>query len=59
MRNFFRDYVNVCKEAGRFYKKHWKGCIVMNAALIGAEMVYLRRDDIKDKLEEKFHKEKE
>ena len=59
MRNFFKDFAHVCKEAGRFYKKHWKGCVVMNAAIIVAEMVWLRKEDIKEKLEDKFQKEKE
>ena len=54
MRNFWKDYAHLCKEAGRFYKKHWKGCILMNVAIIGAEMAYLRKDDIKEKIEEKF-----
>ena len=52
MRNFFKDYAELCKETGRFYKKHWKGCIVMNAVILGAEAGWLFRGQINDKIEE-------
>ena len=58
MAEFWKDYAELCKESGEFYKKHWKGVIVMNAAIIIAgEMVYFKRNQIKSKLKEKFHKE--
>ena len=40
MKEFWKDYVELCKESGRFMKKHWKGCLVLNAAIIGAEVAY-------------------
>lgn len=40
MKEFWKDYVDLCKVTGRFYKKHWKGVIVMNAVVIGAELAY-------------------
>lgn len=40
MKEFWKDYGELCKESGRFYKKHWKGCIVLNAVIIGAELAY-------------------
>ena len=40
MKEFWKDYGELCKETGRFYKKHWKGCIVLNAAILGAELAY-------------------
>ena len=40
MKEFWKDYGKLCKETGRFYKNHWKGLIVLNAAIIGAEVAY-------------------
>ena len=42
MKEFWKDYVALCKETGRFYKKHWKGVLVVNAVIIGAEYAYFR-----------------
>lgn len=57
MAKFWKDYAHLCKESGDFYKKHWKGVIVLTAAIIAGEMAYFKRDLIKSKLKEKFHKE--
>lgn len=43
MKTFLKDYVELCKEAGRFYKKHWKGAILFNAAIIGAEFAWFTK----------------
>ena len=62
MRNFWKDYAELCKAAGRFYKKHWLGCIVLNAVMIAGQYAWFYRDDIKDTLTSKSvkeHKEKE
>lgn len=40
MKEFWKDYGNLCKESIGFCKKHWKGVIVLNAAIIGAELAY-------------------
>ena len=40
MKEFWKDYWELCKISGRFYKKHWKGVIVLNAAIMGAELAY-------------------
>lgn len=42
MKQFWKDYWELCKESGRFYKKHWKGCIVLNAVIIGAELAWYK-----------------
>ncbi len=42
MKQFWKDYGELCKETGRFYKKHWKGCVLLNAAIIGAELVWFK-----------------
>lgn len=56
MKKFMKDYAELCKDTGRFYKKHWFGLIVMNTAVIGAELAYFNRDRIKEKFEKRFHK---
>ena len=35
MKQFWKDYGELCKETGRFYKKHWKGAIMRK--IIGLE----------------------
>lgn len=52
MKKFFEDYKVLCEETSRFYKEHWKGCIVMNAVVLGVECGYFFRHQIKDKIEE-------
>lgn len=42
MREFVRDYVDLCKESGKFYKKHWKGLVVLNALIIGEEYAWYK-----------------
>ena len=42
MKQFWKDYGELCKESGRFYKKHWKGVVILNAVIIGAEMAYFK-----------------
>lgn len=42
MKQFWKDYWELCKESGRFCKKHWKGYIVLNAAIIGAELAWYK-----------------
>lgn len=42
MREFVRDYVDLCKESGKFYKKHWKGLVVLNALIIGGEYAWCK-----------------
>ena len=59
MKTFWKDYADLCKDTGKFYKKHWVGVIVLNAVIVGAELAWWQRDNIKDKLESKFHKSEE
>ena len=40
MKEFWKDYMELCKESGKFMKKHWKGCVILNVAIIGAEVAY-------------------
>lgn len=56
MKEYWKDYAELCKETGRFYKKHWLGVIVMNVVGPAAVLAWFNRETIKDALEEKFHK---
>ena len=58
MKDFFEDYVDLCKKSGAFYKKHWKGVILLNAAMIAGEFAWFKRDDIKNSIKEKISKKK-
>ena len=57
MKTFVKDYLDLCKESGRFCKKHWLGLIIMYLVIFGAELGWIFKDDIKDKIKSKFHKE--
>lgn len=57
MKKFLKDYVRLCKETGRFYKKHWLGVIVMNLVSSAAMLAWFNRENIKEALNDKFHKD--
>lgn len=59
MKAFFKDYWDLCKQSGDFYKKHWKGTLVLNAVLIGGELIYFCKDEIVETVKEKLPKRKE
>lgn len=42
MKQFWKDYGELCKETGLFYKKHWKGVILLNAVIFGAEVAWFK-----------------
>lgn len=42
MKEFVKDYVELCKDSGKFCKKHWKGLIVLNALIIGGELAWYK-----------------
>lgn len=47
MGKFFKDYGELLKSNGRFYKNHWKGCIVLSTVSFvvsyGACELYYKR----------------
>ena len=59
MKAFFKDYWDLCKQSGDFYKKHWRGTLVLNAVLIGGELIYFYKDEIVETVKEKLPKRKE
>ena len=50
IREFWRSYWDLCKECGRWQKKHWKGVIVFNIVAIATIVIPWM---IAEKLEEK------
>lgn len=58
-KTFWKEYAEICKMSGKWCKKHWKGYIVLTAAIVGAEYTWWFREDIKDKIEERKSKKEE
>ena len=41
MKTFFKDYGQLWKDTGKFYKKHWLGTIIMNVVVfIGGIFIF-------------------
>ena len=57
MKKFFKDYVELCKISGTFYKKHWLGVVLINVIGSAAMLAWFSKDYIKETLEEKFQKD--
>ena len=56
MKDFFKDYKELAVDTGRFCKKHWIGCFILNTAISAVTFGYIFRDQIKDKLKKKTKK---
>lgn len=59
MKNFVKDYVELCKHSGQFMKKHWKGYALLCVVVTGVEFAYLNREEIKDYIESKKSQKEE
>lgn len=63
MRKFWKDYAELWKLSGQFYKKHWFGVVVLSVigSVIGFVMAFCwsLRDYIKKGIKGKFKKEDE
>lgn len=62
MKTFFKDYGQLFKQTGNFYKRHWLGTIVMNL-VVGFVTVLLfwpkwMKEEVVDNIKSKFKKEK-
>lgn len=55
---FWKDYAELCKQSGEWYKKHWKGYIVLSTAIVAAEFAWFYKDAIKEKVQEKLESKK-
>lgn len=40
MKEFWKEYARLCIMSAHFCKKHWKGVILLNVAIIGIEIAY-------------------
>lgn len=60
MKTFFKDYGDLCKATGQFYKKHWLGTIVMNVVAVGATALVFwpkeMKKEVADSIKGKFKK---
>lgn len=63
MRKFWKDYAELWKLSGQFYKKHWFGVVVLSVigSVIGFVMAFCWSlgDYIKEGIKGKFKKEDE
>ena len=60
MKTFFKDYGQLCKDTGKFYKKHWLGTIVMNVVVSGVMIAVTWSKELKESvagnIKDKFKK---
>lgn len=60
MKKFFKDYGELCKSTGRFYKNHWFGTIIMNIVVTFICILLFWPKELKeymfDNVKEKFSK---
>ena len=52
MKEFVKDYVDLCKHSNQWMKKHWKGYTLLCVLTVGGEFAYFYRNEIKDKFNE-------
>ena len=63
MKRYFKDYGELCKQTGAFYKKHWLGTIIMNIVVFicSAALFWPKwmKKELVDNVKSVFKKEKE
>jgi hypothetical protein len=59
MRKFWKDYAELWKLSGQFYKKHWLGVIVLSVIGFVMGVCWLLSDYIWEGIKCKFKKEDE
>lgn len=63
MKTFFKDYGQLCKDTGKFYKKHWLGTIIVNIVVcIGGIFIFWPkelRNGLIGSIKDKFRKNDE
>lgn len=55
-KNFWKDYFELCKMTGEWYKKHWIGYLILIFIVWGIELGYIFKDDIIEKIKSKCNK---
>lgn len=62
MKTFFKDYGQLVKQTGAFYKNHWLGIIIISfvSGFVTVLLVWPKwmRDDVVDIIKSKFKKNK-
>ena len=59
MKTFIKDSVDLIKMNAGFAKKHWKGMLAVNAAVVVGEFAWIMKEPIKDALKKKNVKEEQ
>ncbi len=49
LKTFWKDYWELCKESGKWMKKHWKGCLVCYICVVGIYMIPYLVQEFKDR----------
>ena len=57
MKEFMKDYCELLAASGRFYKKHWLGCLIVSVVSGVATYAYIRKDDIMYEIKTRLHKD--
>ena len=57
MKEFCKDYAELCVASTAFYKKHWKGVIAMNVVGCAITLAWCARGTIMETIKSKFKKE--
>ena len=62
MKTFFKDYGQLWKDTGKFYKKHWLGTIITNVVVCGIVVAVTWPKELKepfvDGIKNKFKRSK-
>ena len=61
MKTFFKEYGQLCKSSGQFFKKHWLGTIVMMIVSCGLSILIFWPKELKEEvmntIKDKFKKD--
>lgn len=58
MKIFFKDYLEICKDYGKFCNRHWKGIIILNIVCIVVMFIPYVYNKIEEKMLSKWYEEK-
>lgn len=52
-KTFWKELYELQKEYGKWMKKHWKGYLLLLSSIIGGELLWFFRDNVKEKFSKK------
>ena len=58
MKDFFKDYLKICKDCGKFYKRNWKGVIIIKFFCIVVMFIPYVYNKIEEKILSKWYEER-